>query len=120
MPPCICRAVNSGVHVITPNKRLTSAALTYYQAVQQAQFHKPDGSLRPAGHATRVFYEVLSSLLLFPDPDSWCTKDKPACDMKIIAVVSLAQAWLSHVGSIIIPVKRLNHLLLLPLALELI
>ena len=50
--------MNAGIHVITPNKRLTSAALNYYQAVQRAQFHLPDGSLRPPGHATRVFYEV--------------------------------------------------------------
>ena len=59
--------MQSGVHVITPNKRLTSAVLNYYQAVQRAQFHLPDGSLRPHGQATRVFYEVRMSTYLPAD-----------------------------------------------------
>ncbi|KAK9868106.1 hypothetical protein WJX84_006516 [Apatococcus fuscideae] len=51
-------ALHSGIHVITPNKRLTSAPLEYCKAVQQAQWHCPNGSPRPHGQAKRVLYEA--------------------------------------------------------------
>ncbi|KAK9827573.1 hypothetical protein WJX74_011044 [Apatococcus lobatus] len=51
-------ALNLGVHIITPNKRLTSAPLDEYQAVQQAQYYQSDGNLRPHGQAKRVLYEA--------------------------------------------------------------
>lgn len=78
-----CRALDMGIHVITPNKRLTSAPFDEYHSVQRAQFHEPDGTLRLPGGARRVFYEVSTV--------PWCYQS-PRTDARSKSPMALHQA----------------------------